>query len=181
MRNLIDSSYFILDLKIEGNTTNTSGTVLSEAANRSNAELDQYITRYQKKYLIDMFGETLAEDMPQELIDMIVDADTKESPIANYVYYFYSRDKNTITPPAQGVNSSSYFRAQLQSKADRSAAVWNAGVEMNNKVHQTLYDDETITIFVGEENEQTLTYLDDILPEVKTTSNIFEYINSINL
>jgi hypothetical protein len=181
MRNLIDQSFFIRNLKIQGNTENVSGTVLSEAANRSVAEIDQYIALYQKKYLEDMFGETLAANLPPELIALIVDDETKESPIANYVYYFYTRDKQTITPAAKGLNANNYYRTQITSVRDNAVFSWNEMVALNEKVHKKLYEDETITIFAETDDEDVLSYLDDILPEVNITSRIFEMINSLDL
>ena len=128
-----------------------------------------------------MFGETLAANMPDELIALIVDDEIKESPIANFVFYHYMRDKKAVTPPAQGVNANNYFRSQLQSNNENVAIAGNDMVEKNLEIHYKLYEDETITVFADTENETTLNYLDDILPEISKTSSIFNYINIFNI
>ena len=104
MENLIDSSYFWGELEIDSLFTNqASGIPLTEAGNNSASELDRYIAKYQKYYLEQMFGETLAANLQSELIDLIRDEQLKTSLIANCVYYFYMRANQSKTFIAQEV------------------------------------------------------------------------------
>lgn len=95
---LIDATYFIGQLNI---------AQVDQETVRDN--LDVFITKYEAKFLIQLLGKTLYDeflvglDDPQpdqiwiDLKEMLLDETLKQSPIANYVYYFYSEDNATQT------------------------------------------------------------------------------------
>lgn len=180
MDNLIDETYFWGELEIDGLFKNqASGLALIEAGNNSASELDKYITKYQKYYLEQMFGETLAADLPAELIALIRDEQLKTSPIANCVYYFYMRAKQTQTTAAGEVKMD-IIRTRMASANEKMCRAWNEMVTSNRKIHEDLYEDETITVTV-DDVETTLTYLTDIYENICLSDNIFCSINSYNI
>lgn len=180
MDNLIDDTYFWGELEIDGLFKNqASGLALMEAGNNSASELDKYIAKYQKYYLEQMFGETLAADLPAELIDLIRDEQLKTSPIANCVYYFYMRAKQTQTTAAGEVKMD-IIRTRMASANEKMCRAWNEMVTANRKIHEDLYEDETITVTIDEEDTE-LNYNDDIYPEICLSDNIFCSINSYNI
>lgn len=180
MENLIDSSYFWGELEIDSLFTNqASGIPLTEAGNNSASELDRYIAKYQKYYLVQMFGETLAANLPSELIDLIRDEQLKTSPIANCVYYFYMRANQSKTTGAGEVKMD-IIRTRAVSASEKMCRAWNEMVKLNRKIHEDLYNAETITVTI-DDVETELNYLDDIYPEICPSDNIFGTINTFNI
>ncbi len=184
MDNLIDETYFWGELEIDGLFKNqASGIALMEAGGNSASELDRYIAKYQKYYLEQMFGETLAANLPSELIDLIRDEQLKTSQIANCVYYFYMRANQSKTTGAGEVKMD-IIRTRAVSASEKMCRAWNEMAMANRKIHEKLFENKTISIVVGEGEEQetvTLTYLDDIYPEICLSDNIFCTINSYNI
>ena len=180
MDNLIDATYFWGELEIDGLFTNQpSGIALMEAGCNSASELDRYIAKYQKEYLKQMFGETLADNLPPELIALIRDEQLKTSLIANCVYYYYMRANQSKTTGAGEVKMD-IIRTRAISSSEKMCRAWNEMVMANRKIHEKLFDDETITVTVDDE-ETELNYLDDIYPEILLSDNIFCTINSHNI
>jgi len=180
MENLIDSSYFWGELEIDSLFTNqASGIALKEAGGNSASELDRYIAKYQKYYLEQMFGETLAANLPSELIDLIRDEQLKTSPIANCVYYFYMRANQSKTTGAGEVKMD-IVRTRAVSASEKMCRAWNEMVKLNRKIHEDLYNAETITVTI-DDVETELNYLDDIYAEILLSDNIFCTINSHNI
>lgn len=180
MENLIDSSYFWGELEIDSLFTNqASGIALMEAGGNSASELDRYIAKYQKYYLEQMFGETLAANLPSELIDLIRDEQLKTSPIANCVYYFYMRANQSKTTGAGEVKMD-IIRTRAVSASEKMCRAWNEMVKLNRKIHEDLYNAETITVTI-DDVETELNYLDDIYPEILLSDNIFCTINTFNI
>lgn len=168
MENLIDESYFWGELELGNLFKNTNGNLLSEAGNNASNELQMFITKYQKKYLTEMFGKTLANNLPTELIALIRDEDAKTSPIANYVYYFAMRNKASVTSPA-GEIKNTIVNTALSSAVEKVKNAWNEMMQFNNKLHQELFDIETL------EYETPLSYLNDIYEKIDSDSDIFNY------
>lgn len=95
---LIDITYFVGEI----NVANTDQLPVRE-------RLELFVKKYEKRFLTHLLGETVYNEFMdglelipvpqkwQDLKEKLVDADTKESPIANYVYYFYMRDNYTQT------------------------------------------------------------------------------------
>jgi hypothetical protein len=165
---IIDDSYFWGELELGNLFKNQNGNLLTEAGNKSATELTMFINKYEKKYLIEMFGKTLANNMPSELIETIVDENAKTSPIANYVYYFIMQSKATVTTQA-GVVKNTVVNTQIASVREKMMTAWNEMVQFNLSLHQDLYDTETL------EYEVPLSYLNDIFENIDTDSNIFNY------
>ena len=180
MDNLIDETYFWGELEIDGLFKNqASGIALMEAGGNASSELDRYIAKYQKEYLKQMFGETLAADLPAELIALIRDEQLKTSLITNCVYFYYMRANQSKTTGAGEVKMD-IIRTRAVSAAEKMCRAWNEMVIANRKIHEKLFDDETITVTVDDE-ETELNYLDDIYPEILLSDNIFCTINSHNI
>lgn len=180
MENLIDSSYFWGELEIDSLFTNqASGIALLEAGGNSASELDRYIAKYQKYYLEQMFGETLAANLPSELIALIRDEQLKTSQIANCVYYFYMRANQSKTTGAGEVKMD-IVRTRAVSAAEKMCRAWNEMVKLNRKIHEDLYNAETITVTI-DDVETELNYLDDIYPEICPSDTIFGTINTFNI
>lgn len=172
MENLIDSSYFWGELEIDSLFTNqASGIPLTEAGNNSASELDRYIAKYQKYYLEQMFGKTLAANLPSELIDLIRDEQLKTSQIANCVYYFYMRANQSKTTGAGEVKMD-IIRTRIASANEKMCRAWNEMYPKNIDIHNKLYEDETIDVTIDGETV-TLNYMDDIYQNIKITANIF--------
>lgn len=180
MENLIDSSYFWGELEIDSLFKNqASGIALLEAGGNSASELDRYIAKYQKYYLEQMFGETLAANLPSELIDLIRDEQLKTSQIANCVYYFYMRANQSKTTGAGEVKMD-IIRTRAVSASEKMCRAWNEMVKLNRKIHEDLYNAGTITVTINNV-ETELNYLDDIYPEICPSGNIFGTINTFNI
>lgn len=179
MELLINESYFWGELYIPV-SKNTASNVLQQSAVNSADDLGKYITKYQKIYLDQMFGADLAADLPPELIALIVDEESKTSPIANMVYYHWMRANQTSTLPS-GEKSLAIMNTLIRSGNEKMAFAWNEGVKMNRKVHEDLYEAETITVNVGEDNETVLTWQTDIADNIDFNDNIFQFINEFNI
>ena len=172
MQNLIDDSFFWGELELGNLFKSKSGILLGEAGANSENELNMFIAKYQKEYLEQMFGEDLAKDLPEELQALIVDNDTKTSPIASYVYYFVRRAKDTVTT-AMGEKKLNAPNTILAAQNDKLFRAMSDCIKWSVKVHTKLYDDENITVTIdGEETE--LNYLNDIYPNISITANIFD-------
>ena len=106
MQPLIDKTYFCGELEIDTGLHRPSGTLLGEAAANAESEIDKYIIKHQKEFLRQMFSERYMEsvgwELPSELVALIRDKDSiaPTSPLANYVYFFYSRANQTLSTPA---------------------------------------------------------------------------------
>lgn len=95
---LIDITYFVGEI----NVANTDQLPVRE-------RLELFIKKYEKRFLTQLLGEAVYNEFMtglqvipvlqkwEDLKDKLVDDDTKESPVANYVYYFYMRDNYTQT------------------------------------------------------------------------------------
>ena len=178
---LIDETYFIRNMEITDAYKSTSGNVFEEASNNYNADLANYMALYQKKFLYQMFGQTLADNMPQELIDLIVIDSTKESPIANFVYFHFTKEKKKLMPAVQGQDAVQYMRQQLQTANENLCNVWAELVDFVTRVHRQLQEDESITIFAGTDDERELLYT-EILEDLEYESrSIFHKVNSLDI
>lgn len=178
---LIDESYFVRNMEMTDAYKDTSGNVFEEASNNYNSDLANYMALYQKKFLYQMFGATLADNMPQELIDLIVIDSTKESPIANFVYFYYTREKKKLMPAVQGQNAEQYKRAQLQTSNENLCNVFNEMVDFVTRVHRQLLLDETITIFAGTDDERVLEYTEILASLEHESRSIYHWINSLDI
>ena len=77
MTNKIDKTYFWGENKITG---------LNAVDTKLETELNMYIAKYQPIYFKKMFG---MEEIPAELLSLVVDTTLKLSPLANFVFYYF--------------------------------------------------------------------------------------------
>lgn len=134
MPNIIDISFFVGEI----NVPNTDNAPIRE-------RLTFFITKYQKRFLMMLIGEDLLKafmlGLAEELVDpkwtelkaKLVDDETKESPIANYVYYFYMRDGASSTTDV-GETIAKTENSTVISPARKMVRAWN---EMCDFVHDT--------------------------------------------
>lgn len=135
---LIDASYFIGELDIP----NTDTLPVQE-------NLAIFINKYERKFLRTILGNVLyaqyiaglTEDPVDPkwtaLQDQLRDVTTKVSPISNYIYFFFVRDKTiynsgTGTQQAEGENST---KADSKIKTVRA---WNEMNELSFEIHKFL-------------------------------------------
>lgn len=126
---LIDASYFIGGI----NLPNISQPAVLE-------NLDVFINKYEKKFLklllgdalYDLFIAGIAEDPIAEiwtdLKSLLVNSQDKESPIANYVYYYYTRDRATQTV-GMGEVKPSGENGSIASPVTKQVRAWNEMVD----------------------------------------------------
>lgn len=153
MTNLIDKSYFWGELEITG--------LFKE---ETEAELNQFITKYQKKYIKEMFGNFFNDTLPESISSLLVDADTKISPIANYVYFYWQRAKASIQTNA-GVKGLNTQNTITVSPAAKQQYAWNEMAYANTEVHETMFNMVTVEF----------DYLNDIFPYFNT-----DMLDSVN-
>lgn len=128
--NLVDINYFVVELSISNR--DKSGVV---------EDIDFLTTKYQKQFLNDVLGADLYNDIFNTAIDktvepwktlmsLIVDTDTKTSPIANIVYYYYHRKNQTQTVGLGEVKA----KAENAVTADPAPKMQRAWLEMSRMV-----------------------------------------------
>lgn len=171
MDNIIDDSYFWGERYIP-KLANTSSQVLGQAALSMKNDLDMYIAKYQKYYFEAMFGTNTPA---AALIDLIRDEDTKTSPLADIVYYFYQRDKASATMPS-GEKAIALQNSIIATAAQKAEKAWNDAVRFNRALHEKWYSDGTITVEGGND----IDYINTIYNEIDFTHDIFCYINYWN-
>jgi hypothetical protein len=139
---LIDSTYFVDEILIAGleNTVDSTGSKLSS-----------FITKYEARFLKELLGKDLynafitgleEDPIQQKWLDLkneLVNDTTKESPIANYVYYYYSRNKATETVGFGEIqpNTENGIMANAVQKQTRA---WNEMVDWNKQVIDFIND-----------------------------------------
>ncbi len=162
MEHLIDKNYFWGALYIAD---------LSEA--REAAELDRYIAKYQKEYIKRMFGAaySVLDELQEELADLVRDETTLTSPIANFVYFHYQRDKATVST-ASGEKQINIQSTANVSPNEKIVRAWNDMVTANADIHSLLYDG-TVTM-------DGVDYMEDIYANITVTDDIFCPINVYN-
>lgn len=174
MQPLIDKTYFWGELKIDTGLHRPSGTLLGEAAANAESEIDKYIIKHQKEFLRQMFSERYMEsvgwELPSELVALIRDEDSiaPTSPLANYVYFFYSRDNETMSTPA-GEKKTVIQNTSGVSKKEKLVNAWRGMARELNRIHLKLYTNKTILI-----NDLEFSYIDNIYPYVNFNADIFD-------
>lgn len=141
MANIITSSFFIADLEIGQSDT-------SAVSN----SLNQFIAIREKKYLDLILGEQLSklfrdnitseEDKWKNLkAKFVIDVtDTiKQSPIANYIYYWYMRKTETAQTGSGEVNLKKQ-NSNSTSARIKAARAWNEMVRWNKAVRKFVKD-----------------------------------------
>lgn len=153
MQNLIDKSYFWGELEITG--------LFKDETDR---ELEQFIAKYQKKYIKEMFGNFFENELPQSVVALLLDTENFTSPIANYVYVYWQRAKAGVQTNAgvKGINTQNTISI---SPAQKQEFAWNEMAAANTEIHQAMFAMET----------DDFDYLNDIFPYINT--DILENVN----
>lgn len=172
MENLIDESYFWGELAIGGLNNNSSGTLLGEAGSNTSNELAMFISKYQNVYLTQMFGKDIAkaDSLPAELKALIVNDTTKVSPIANCVYFFYLRAKESVHT-ASGTKVLTPQNVVFGNAFDKMKNAWNEMAMESLKIHEDLYN--------GDETLADIDYINEIYPNIDFSNDIFNTIGII--
>ena len=169
MTNKIDKTYFWGENKITG---------LNAVDAKLEIELNMYIAKYQPIYFKKMFG---MEEVPAELLDLVIDTTLKLSPLANFVFYYWQK-ANRSTATNTGMKTLVQQNTVEQSPIPSMIAQWNEMVHKNIDIHTSLLDKETITIAaVGDVAAYTLTFKTDILPNVNYCDSIFRKQNQLGI
>ena len=161
MQRLIDKSYFWGELEI-------TGLFKPETED----ELNKFISKYQKKYLKDMFNGEFDNEIPAGVLTYLVDEETLTSPIANYVYLYWQQSKT----PAQTNAGTKVLNTQNTTPITpdfKYVRIYNEMVKTNLDIHvylSTLEDYDYTPIY-----EYLLGYKNDngFYPSVLEYKSIF--------
>lgn len=138
---LIDSTYFVGEIGIANATLQAVSTNLSV-----------FITKYETKFLKLLLGDTLYADFTAGLLidpiaeewvtlrDLLVNSTTKESAIANYIYYRYMLNEASKTVGVGQVKPTAENAAQVNNMP-KMVRAWNEMVDWNRVLSVTLSAD----------------------------------------
>jgi len=167
----VDYTYFYDSLSIpnievpEGtdiDSTDTSNVIQMGKV----ADLTKMITKYDQKFLILVLGKTLYEEFKagvgaypavgstieakwKILLDMLVNRETKESPLANYVFWHYLREMAESTTGIGEVEVE-----KTVSPIRKQVRVWNEMVEVLREVKSFLEESSDYPSFDPYKDEQ---------------------------
>lgn len=141
---LIDVTYFKFD-PIKVNGLESSNGFSAELATNLEVELQRAITIYEKPYLTTLLGIDLYEEYVASITDVkwnnlkakLADSKLKRSPIANYVYYSFMKDKKY----AYGDIGAYIPKVENMNSVDQNLVLkqaWNDGVMQTIEVCQWL-------------------------------------------
>ena len=145
--NLIDNTYFVDDISLPGLTTSGSKNVgmdkLIDDLTIGGLSLTRFIKKYQTEYLNGLLGKKIAEAFVKGLLEIdneiwinlknqLIDDELKQSPIANYVYFFIMRYGLTFTTSKGEKKGKSDYAIAVSSRKPEFA--WNRMVEMNFEI-----------------------------------------------
>lgn len=144
---LIDSSYFINEIFIAGQANSVD-------VESSRSKLSGFIAKYEPRFLDEFLGHDLKiafldglqiQPIPekwQNLKNILVNEETKESPIANYVYFFYKRNEVTTTTGVGEFNQLSE-NAERASSIDKQVMAWNEMLDLSFKIYDFLKNNQS--------------------------------------
>lgn len=139
---LIDHSFFKGELHIDGMVI--SNGIPSITQNAIMTELMYFVCKYETIYLRALLGGELSHDFisyiqsdskaPVEMFDSLKSRLVTESisPIANYVFYYYLKNKTLKTLEGNPDETSS--KNTISSASRKLVIVWNQMVEMNKEI-----------------------------------------------
>lgn len=140
MENLITIQYFTGQLALPYVNLLSSGNAASAGAiNKEQAELERHIARYQKEYLLLMFGLEVVPDV-EGVQEILADDHIYVSPIANYVFcrvipMYASRSTMAGEKQKKG------FESEHTNYHSKMTLVWNDMVRMNAAIRELIYKD----------------------------------------
>ena len=142
---LIDVTYFFDEIFIAGleNTIDTTSVKITGFIKKYEA---RYLNKFMGKIMYDEFmAGLLVNPIPPKWIDLknqLADSDTLESPIANYVYFWYQENLVTNSvgigetkPKSENSNLASVLQKQMRS--------WNEMVRFTYKVQEFIQKNST--------------------------------------
>ena len=140
MATLIDKTYFETGQCYIPNSNETGIAAAAIAA-----EIQGYIDTYEEDFLRGLLGDTLYEYLvahPSEarivtLIAHLLNETTKQSPIANYVWFKYQQQNQIITTNG-GDKQTSQSELLPASNYALASGVWNAMVTKNWYIYEWL-------------------------------------------
>lgn len=178
---LIDVSYFVGEIFISG---------LENTVAQTGSQILGFIKKYEAKYLKELLGETLysefvagmsAEPIEQKWVDLadkLRDAETKESPIANYVYYWWKRNEVTdsvgigeVKPQAENASPASAVHKMVRA--------WNEMVDWNYRISDWLYAHPDYSLIFYSYTPFHESYL--FCRKWTSRHELFRKINSLNI
>lgn len=153
MRNLIDSTYFkgllsLPDLNVSTNNDGFSSKLKSEILD----DIDDYITRYEKEYLVSVLGIDIYTEFITnyfvpipiqkwtDLVAKLVDSDNKISPIANYVYFSYLNNKEVELAFRATSVTKKVDNSNVVSNYPKMKIAWDNMVTMNKELFTWLQE-----------------------------------------
>ena len=181
---IINSTYFINEIFIAGQANSVD-------IDSSRSKLSGFINKYEPKFLTDLLGDVLYSEfksgllevpIPQKWTDLknvLANDITKESPIANYVYYWFLRNASTTTVEV-GESKQLTENAERVSSIDKQVRAWNEMVDWNRKV--IIFLNANISDYPNWGASEGF-YLGSMFGNYGRcrTQELHEYINSLNL
>ncbi len=163
----IDSTYFwgtltlhFADLSVQDGT---EGLAVAVATTSRQREIDLYISKYERRACELIMGKGVSDeylkwkgssdeqpyegDIPEEVLEaldgILINSESKTSPIANYVWLKVAEDTiNTET--ARGTIVEKIGESKRVSNHTKMVRVWNEFVEMSMEVRKFIHDTEEL-------------------------------------
>lgn len=165
---LIDNTYFIGELRIEGLVISEGTAIVNQAQKAIADNVQYYINRYEKEYIINLLGLKLGSEFisyistegdSNNLFDFLrLKLSDRISPAAMYVYCKYQRAETIISVASMSDDVDA--NRTLGNTGRMIVWAWNNMVEIN---HFILLEAHLLT------------------DQIETDPNVLSYINSMNL
>lgn len=149
---IIAYTYFVGELFIP----NLSGSGTVDEANQD--DLDIFITKYENDYLLKVFGEDMSADVTaaaaaaaeegykgsnwDDLLKLLYNSNTLVSPLANFIYFYFMRNRITETTGA-GEMSLNAENAIRKSNTWKLTRAWNEMVDLTDDIFDYLTENAT--------------------------------------
>lgn len=146
---IIDSTYFHTELLIPQLRTLDSVGVEEVESSVTGLTISNFISKYESKFLIKLMGKELTDAFTKglkadpvdeiwtHLKSLLVDEDLKISPIANYVYYWFKRNENSITTGLGEVKAEQSYAVNV-SEANKSVRAYNEMCDLINVFYSSI-------------------------------------------
>lgn len=165
---LINNTYFIGELRIEGLVIHEGSAIVNQSQKAIADNVQYYIDRYEKEYITHLLGQELgiefiayvnAEKPGNALFDFLkLKLSESITPVAMYVYCKYQKVETIISVASM---SDDVDANKILGNTGRMIVLaWNSMVELNYSI---------------------LSEASKLSEEIKTDSNLLSYINSMNV
>lgn len=165
---LIDNTYFVGELRIEGLVLNEGSAIVNHAQKAIADNVQYYIDRYEKEYIINLLGLKLGTEFITYINDGLNDnlsfdflkevLSNPITPVAMYVYCMYQKVETVIS--VASVSDDADVNRILSHTGRMIVMVWNNMVNLNLAI-------------LPEANQFS--------DRIETDSDILSYINSMNI